>query len=300
MMASMSDGLRPGDVHMRDPRLQQRLDRDGFIRVPFLDAAGVELLRSLWDETGPDHVRGIYSNVHGLDPETNRRVDRVITRLFEAPFHRLFAGARLAGASFLVKGAGPDSASTMHQDWNNVEEDRAQSLSIWVPLVDVDERNGALHVIRGSHRLRRSVRSLDAPSVYLDFTDVLEPSLQCVHARAGDAVIYAHNLFHGSKPNASLDVRVCAVSGIVNLDQRLVHHRHAADAGLDTFDVFEVERDFYFSGIPDMKAGRVPDTARWVGRVTVPDHQLHVDEVMAFANRLANGDSTTTWPAKDR
>ncbi|MFN7149886.1 MAG: phytanoyl-CoA dioxygenase family protein, partial [Microthrixaceae bacterium] len=213
----------------------------------------------------------------------NRRVDETIRRLFAEPAEQVFDRARLGGASFLVKGTGPDSASTPHQDWNNVEEDQTLSLSIWVPLVDVDESNGALQVIPGSHRCRPSVRSLDTPSLYLDFTDELEPHLRAVPARAGEAVLYAHNLFHGSRPNRSEEIRVSAVAGVTHEHSRLVHYRRAAGCAPDTFDVFEVESDFYFSGIPDMTAGRIPPTARPAGRVEVPHHQLELADVLAAA-----------------
>lgn len=272
---------RSDSFALSDSTLAEQLARDGFIHVPFLSSTEVARLRSLWDHLGCDDFSGIYSNVHALDPAINRHVDEVITDVFTPAFERLFLGARLAGASFLAKGVGPNSASTPHQDWNNVDEAHSLSLSIWVPLVDVDENNGALQVIPGTHRLRRSVRSLDTPSLYLDFTDELDPLLRAVPAGSGDAVIYAHNLFHGSKPNKTSQPRVCAVSGVVGSDTPLIHHRRVTSVP-DTFDVFEVDRDFYFSGIQSMQAGQVPDTARWVDRVVVPDSRLEIDDIMEF------------------
>ena len=277
--------LRARPIRFRLSAHQQQYERHGFVTAPFLDHAALEELRRLWQDVGPAHVDGIYSNVHDLAPETNRRVDETIRRLFAGPADALFADARLGGASFLVKGTGPDSASTPHQDWNNVEEDVTESLSIWVPLVDVDVSNGALQVIPGSHRTRPSIRSLDTGSLYLPFTDDLEPFLECVPALAGAAVIYAHNLFHGSKPNLTTSIRVSAVAGVTHVDSRLVHYRRATDASPDCFEVYEVESDFYFSGIPDMTAGRIPRTARSVGRVEVPRHRLDPDDVLAASTR---------------
>lgn len=290
----------PRMVRMRDQRLGAKLWDDGFVTVPFLDATGLDRLRDLWDDIRPPSLSGIYSNVHDQDVERNRRVDVEIRRVFGPAFDALFVGAELRGASFLVKGTGPDSASTPHQDWNNVDERITQSLSVWVPLTDVDEHNGALVVIPGSHRMRPTVRSLDTPSLYLDFDDRLDPLLVTVPARAGDAVVYAHNLFHGSRPNASERIRVSAVAGAVPIGTRLVHYRaagpDAASSG-DDFDLLEVTDDFYFSGIPDLKAGRLPDTATVAGRVTVPDHRLRADEVIAAATDRAGRPATTTGGA---
>lgn len=267
-------------VRFRDDELQAQFRRDGYALVPFLEPAAVEELRSLWDEVGPTEIRGIYSNVHDLAPEVNRRIDATITRLFAAPAHRVFVNGHLGGATFLVKGTGPDSSSTLHQDWNNVEEPEAQSLSIWCPLVDVDEHNGALQVLPGSHHARPSIRSIDTPSLYLDFGDGLEPHLRHVPARAGDAVLYAHNLFHGSKPNLGGEVRVSVVSGVLPDQVRNVHYRRAPASPRGTFEILEVERRFFFEGIPELKAGRLPTSARPVGRVYVPDHELRIEDVL--------------------
>ncbi|MCB1041120.1 MAG: phytanoyl-CoA dioxygenase family protein [Acidimicrobiales bacterium] len=274
---------RPSGVAVRmfrDPAHQAAFERDGFLQVPFLDEPELRALDDLWARYGDDGVRGIYSNVHDRDRATNDVIDRTITSTFARAAEALFVDHRQAGASFLVKGAGPDSASTPHQDWANAEEDRALSLSIWCPLVDVDERNGALQVLPGTHRLRRTVRSLDTDSLYLDFDDDLEPHLVAVPCRRGEAVVYAHNLFHGSKPNTSDRARVACVSGVLPRWARSIHLRRSDTADPDEFDLLEVERDFYFSGIAAMKEGLLPDTARFVRRVRVPDHRLTADQVL--------------------
>lgn len=278
--------MRPHDrpplafpVRCNDPVLDARLQRDGFLVVPFLSPEALDELRQLWDEVRPDRVHGIWSNVHTLSPEDNARVDAAITQAFRQPAAELFADGRLAGASFLVKGTGEDSASTPHQDWNNVQEDVAQSVSIWCPLVDVDEHNGALQVVAGSHRLRPSIRSLDTPSLYLDFDADLEPHLTCVPARAGDAVLYTHNLFHGSKPNRSDEVRVSVVSGVLPHGARHVHYRRSAERE-DAFEVLDVDRQFFLAGIPDMAQGIVPPSASIAETVRVPNPSLSLEEVL--------------------
>lgn len=286
-------------VRLENPELDAELGTNGFVRVPFLSRDGVDALRRLWDQVGPAALCGIYSNVHDLPAEVNRLIDRTITEVFAEPAAQLFTNGHLAGASFLVKGTGEDSASTPHQDWCNVDEKRAQSLSIWCPLVDVDETNGALQVIPGSHRLRRSIRSLDTPSLYLDFDESLEPHLRCIPAAAGDAVLYAHNLFHGSKPNRSESTRVCAVSGVVPSGTQLVHYRRSGVGGPGSFDLLEVDRDFYFSGIADMCAGQIPPTARVRQRVVVDRPTLDVGDVILRSAEVpvatVAGESEDPW-----
>lgn len=241
---------------LRDPIAQARFERDGALVLPFLEPSAVIELRALWEEVGPISVSGIYSNVHNDDAATSHRVADVIHRLFDPWVQDTFIDCYLAGQSFLVKGTGPDSDSKIHQDWNNVDERAGVSLNIWCPLVDVGEHNGALQVVRGSHRLFDTVRGITTPSVYLEFDDELEAYLTPLPARAGDAVLYAHNLLHGSKPNETDEIRVCAVAGVLPLE--LDHLHYWQPSGTEEIRVLGVDREFFYSGLLDLYRGVVP------------------------------------------
>ncbi|MEZ5321281.1 MAG: phytanoyl-CoA dioxygenase family protein [Microthrixaceae bacterium] len=267
-------------MHFIDNNLQQQFQQYGFVKFPLLLPHEVTQLQELWEMVRPPEIEGIYSNIHDQPQEINTLVDQQITELFALHLPALMGDAWLGGATFLVKGAGPNSASTPHQDWCNVDERRALSATLWCPLVDVDEHNGALQVLPGTHRLPPTVRSLDTPSVYLDFDDRLEPWLTCVPAKAGEGVLYAHNLFHGSKPNLSGDVRVAAVSGVLPVGVTHLHYRRDPDR-TGSFETYEVERDFFLSGIPEMANGRVPDSAHYRSTGPHRDEPLTFDEIVA-------------------
>jgi len=265
----------------QDPGLQAAYERDGFVVVPFLDQAAVDDLWDLWTRIRPGAVQGIYSNVHDHSPEANWEVHRAILRHFGPPGDRLFDDCFLAGVSFLVKGTGEDSDSKLHQDWNNVDEDRSESLSIWCPLVDVDGRNGALQVVPGSHRLFRRVRGITIPSVYLELDEELDPYLVEVPVPAGTAVIYSHALFHGSKPNRSDEARVAAVSGVIPRGVPHVHYWRPPDGPPDEVRVLTVDPGFFYEGLPELYHGSVPDTARHVATITTATEPLSRAEVLA-------------------
>ncbi len=264
---------------LRDPDLRRRLERDGFLRLPFLAPGAVARLEELWSSLGPPIVEGIYSNLHDQPPECNRNVNDVIAEVFEEPLRRLFVDAVIGGSSFLVKGCGEQSASTLHQDWCVVDEDRAGSLSMWVPLVDVDEDNGALQVLPGTHRMRRSIRSFDTLSRYLDFEEAGDLAV-CVRASAGDVVLYAHDLFHGSQPNWTNRVRVAAVAGLVASDTGLCHYR-ATGPTVDDFERLDVDWDFFEKDIAVLASGG--EIVRRGVPCRVNRHLLDVEEVLAHA-----------------
>jgi ectoine hydroxylase-related dioxygenase (phytanoyl-CoA dioxygenase family) len=269
----------------RDPRLAADFARDGFVVVPFLDAAGVQELAELFRSIEPPELKGIWSNVHGRSRETNLLVDETIRRRMAPRVDELFEGCDLAGATFLVKGTGEGSESKPHQDWNNVDERSFLSLSVWCPLVDVDEVNGALQVLKGSHRLFDTVRAITLPSVYLEFDAELEALLTPVPMRAGEACIYAHNLFHGSKPNRSGSVRVAAVSGVLPRGATHLHYFQAAGPAESPqskgpLEAFAIDREFFYGGLLELYDGRRPEKLRPLGVVDREVRPLTRDEVL--------------------
>jgi phytanoyl-CoA dioxygenase PhyH len=107
--------------------------------------------------------------------------------------------------------------SPWHQEYPyNLTSDNA--VTLWLPLVDVDERNGCLRMAPGSHRLGAlPVRVRDALNARRNANEALEiDGLEAVLARhpavsvpadAGDALVFHTFLLHCSQPNRSAATR---------------------------------------------------------------------------------------------
>lgn len=269
----------------RDPSMQADFARNGYVVAPLLDRPALDRLAELWGEVRPGRIAGIWSNVHGTDTSVNDRVDALIRELVGPRVAELFDDCRVAGSTFLVKGTGAGSESKLHQDWNNVDESVATSVALWCPLEDVDEGNGALQVIPGSHRWFGKLRGLTTSSVYLEFDDRLEPFLRSLPVPAGTGVFYAHNLFHGSKDNRSDDDRVTVVAGILPREVDHVHYWQSPTCGEGRARELHVHDEFFRSGLAELAAGRVPGSAEDRGAVTGDTTPLTADEVLAAAGR---------------
>ena len=107
--------------------------------------------------------------------------------------------------------------SPWHQEYPyNLTSDNA--VTLWLPLVDVDEVNGCLLMAPGSHRLGAlPVRVHDALNARRNANEAMEiagletllarhPALS-VPARAGDALVFHTFLLHRSQPNRSAATR---------------------------------------------------------------------------------------------
>jgi ectoine hydroxylase-related dioxygenase (phytanoyl-CoA dioxygenase family) len=189
----------------------------------------------------------MYSNVHDLPVEINRTVGAMINEALGPLVQSLCADYTLKGGTYLVKGCGPDSVCKVHQDWNTVDESQFVGLVVWVPLVDVDRSNGCLVVSPGTHRreLFPTYRGASFESPHLDLDADIQPHLIDLPLLAGEICFFAQNLFHGSWPNLSGDVRASLYAGAIPREAHMLHY-HQADA--DSLVVLPIDEEFYYSG----------------------------------------------------
>ena len=149
---------------------------------------------------------GVYTNnAKELDANKNSEIDGFIKNICQSSLQKHLSGFKMGGGIFLLKGVG-EKIVPMHQDWNMVDETTSTSFAVWSPLVNVDENNGCLHVIPGSHKWFNNIRTSNIDSVFMPL-DKVKNSLVAIPIEKGDAVFFAHNLFHGSLPNKSNETR---------------------------------------------------------------------------------------------
>jgi ectoine hydroxylase-related dioxygenase (phytanoyl-CoA dioxygenase family) len=153
----------------------------------------------------------------------NDRIDRTLVQIYTPSLQKNFINFRTGGGAFLIKGTGETSVSSLHQDWNVVDENLYQSMCVWCPLIDVDENNGCIQVVAGTHKWFNSLRSINMPSVCINFEDVTG-LLKAAPVRRGDAVVFAHNVFHGSLPNLSDKIRPAASVSVLSAEAKTIHY----------------------------------------------------------------------------
>lgn len=268
--------------------LQQQFDRDGYIIVDgMLTAEQMDKLTKLFHSITPAKLESMYCNVHDRGVEDNIKIDATIKEFLSVKTTELLQDSHLSTAAFLVKGLGPMSISKPHQDWNSVDEEQYDSLSIWVPFVDVDETNGCLYVIKGTHRMfNKTVRCFTNPTIFVDFDSEAAPYITPLPLKAGQAVIYAHNLFHGSKPNYSGKVRIAIMAGIVPDGAKTLYYYKDKDRP-GVMEIYETNEDFYMNGVSQYRDMKRPIDLVKVGEIYGSKFSTSQDEVIEAMKRKA-------------
>lgn len=226
-MTRVSAGVDRAPV-FADADLDTRFRAHGFITRPLIPPDHLDRVRQAIEPLIPEDGGPFFSLYRNDGPCLRRRLDAEVRRLVEPLVDQLLCKHRTYIASALVKFPGTDTYLAPHQDWSFVDETRFVSGVVWVALEDVDEFNGGLFVVAGSHRLDLPFRGTPAAR---SIDDIVSPDLLSpVDVRAGHAVVYHNALIHGSAENRSDRARTALALGFVSEDAEMLHF-HVDETG---------------------------------------------------------------------
>jgi hypothetical protein len=244
----------------------------------------VELLRGEFDALALPSDHGFYaSNVHS-SRATATILDRRLRSLLQPALTRLVPGHEAFLAAFISKGAERGDRVEYHQDWTYTDERSFRALVVWIPLVDVDEGNGALSVVPGSEHWTTGVRPFTTVQPTQGLHDRLDARARTVPMAAGSALFYDPALIHGSSPNSSAAVRPAVAVGLAPVGAPLVHFRVGEDG--ETIG-YRIGADFFTR----VEFGHAPDAAErvraWSAAVTCADVTRGLDAADASESRTS-------------
>ena len=227
---------------LRNAELNRRLFDDGFVTMPFLTGDEIDALTKLFYQFHTDEeVEGLYVSAVKKDAKSVQAISDSIRDLFRRAITEHIENGVTLGGTFITKPAHQTEALEPHQDWSIVDESRFRSFTIWVPLVDVNDDNGAMYVLPGSHDSMRGYRHLTIPSIFGQIYEHVWPQMKPIHLKAGEAIIFDHALGHASKPNRTNQIRIAATHSLIspNFEMRFYWNNNG------TVEEFEGESHYY-------------------------------------------------------
>lgn len=256
---------------------QQQFEEKGFVVI---DAGIADLVGQLeayinqhFNFFGQTFYYSLMANKLDMNREIRKQFRQILTPFYE----RNFVDYKLLTESFMVKPANTDQELVMHQDWNFTDESQYLSLTLWVPLGDVDEHNGTVFFLPGSHRWFKTLRSGSLPTGRIASDADLMPHLEKVTARKGQVVVFHPAVFHGSYPNLSNVDRKVVTTTILPAQAPFVYYQKISE---DRVAVYDLDEDAFLRELANMAQGGTPDCP--VAETRVYHHQIiGKEELMA-------------------
>lgn len=267
-----SDG---GGAVFRDVARNTRFADVGYDVVSLLDASAVRQLTEVYQRTEGHATSGFHATMYSSQDDYRRSVFQEITRVVTPLLDKYLVDYRLCVANFVVKEPGTtDSEVSLHQDWSFVDERIHRAVHLWFPLTDVDQENGCMQVVPGTHRISKEPREHALVCRYQEVSPLLrERYLRSVPMKAGEGLFYDGALLHGSPPNRSSQRRIAVGCVLVPTSAEV---QHAFRVSPSEVEVFAVDDDFFFRHSPGARPENVPCR----GRVASSSRQYVVEDLV--------------------
>ena len=239
----------------KNKELQALFERDGFVKISLVNQNIIQQLTDLYKEVQPVSYPGFSSTIYNPNIELKKETSKKIYHQVHESVTENFENFRSLGCSFLCKTSGADSFLPVHQDWTIVDESKFDSITIWIPLIDTNEHNGAFRALRGSHRFSTVLRSPTLPGVFQNISEELYNHMELINVNAGEALVFSQALIHTSPPNMSGKDRIVATYGLIPSEANLYfYHREKNDKVIK----YKIQDDFFLTY---NNIGSAPDLA---------------------------------------
>jgi len=154
-----------------------------------------------------------------------KQVDDYLKPLFIKALEPHVVNCNYIITNFLVKESVKSSVVTPHLDLSFVDEPENVSFNVWVCLDDCNKKSGNMQIIEGSHKFFNSIRVSPSQPKYFDkYQNELKRYFQNIPTKAGECIVFHHNLIHASSENSIGRPRIsCIISGY-NKNANLYHY----------------------------------------------------------------------------
>lgn len=234
----------------KDHALQERFEKDGYAKITLLKDADIKSLFDYYHDQQLDNKidGGFHISLDNQNEDLVKTISHNLENSLMPYADNIFKDYKIFTSSFVIKEPGKKNIVPPHQDWSFVDESINYSATCWIPLVDVTEENGALGVIKGSHKVFSHPRSSPSPqskSPLADHIFTLFPYVDIIEMKAGECLIFDNRLIHASPPNLTQNARIAVGIGITGKDVQLKHYYQIPETEPAQLQVFDIDRNFF-------------------------------------------------------
>jgi Phytanoyl-CoA dioxygenase (PhyH) len=225
----------------RAPKHNRAFNRDGYLMLEAFDQATIRQMDDFFMVSTDQDFTGWHNSLELDSPEQKARIYEFLKNVFDEHGSKYLDNYRAIAGTFISKKSDADSVVHLHPDWAFVNEAAYTSLNLWIPLCETDANNGALTVLKGSHKIKQNVRGMGIPSGFKFSRDVAAKYLTLIPMKPGWILFYDSRLLHASGVNRSGRPRTVASVSLIPSEATPLHYLGTEDGVIE----LEVDASFY-------------------------------------------------------
>lgn len=233
--------------------IQREIAKNGYAVRPLLNESDLKSLNENFEKLlnmlGEPLPETHWSSGRIGDVEIRNFARNAINNILPMRLTRFFdkKTTDFVGGIYVAKKPSATSKLTAHQDSSHTDETMYPAVYAWIPLVDTTVKNGAMHVIPGSHLWGNRYRSLNIPWLFSGLEEQLQPYLKAIPMKAGEVLFFDSATIHFSSDNLSHAIRPAVNYFIKPKCAMFLHHYIDEKTPLNKVEVFNVDIDFFYN-----------------------------------------------------
>lgn len=271
---------------LKDPVLQEKFDREGYVVVDLLSHEEAEAFIKLHNDlNGAKGTANTNNNSYELsffdkDIEAKRYKFKRVYEFMKPYVDKFLDDYSPIIINIFNKHEGTGEVP-IHQNWTFVDETKYTSVSVWCPLQDVSRQNGTMEVVPGSHKVVSGIRGPLIPWVFDNLNDTMkEKYMVPLELKLGQVAIIDDGIIHYSGINYTPNERR-AIQLIMKPTEAPVIHCYKPTATEDTVNIMEVGDDYFF----DFNMWEKPREGKLVDTIQYHIHKLTESELVKLCNQ---------------
>ncbi|MFN8321307.1 MAG: phytanoyl-CoA dioxygenase family protein [Chitinophagales bacterium] len=208
----------------KDPAREAEFRKNGYVKIPFFNADELQQAIELCNKLDGGFNTSFTTTIWSENATYRKTVYNELKKIYTKPVSQVLKDCKLVMATILHKHPAEDSAIDIHQDWAFTNEQKYTAVNIWVPLIDTNLQNGALHFLPYSHLFKVPYRGRHInPQFILVKNKIWELGKFCM-ARAGEAIIFNVQMIHYSLPNTTAITRTATAMVAIPTEAPILHY----------------------------------------------------------------------------
>ncbi|MCB9234551.1 MAG: phytanoyl-CoA dioxygenase family protein [Bacteroidia bacterium] len=258
-------------------REKQLLEDGFFVHENLLSAADIQACLTAYQTSDQGQQDDLYNTLNVDGYEHRLQVRDSLWSVLGPRIKPEFIDYDVLGINFAIKKPGPETQFPLHVDDIHLDRSRHVAVNIWIPLVDVNEENGALYVVPRSHLLPQPIGGLGTPFPWPHFADIIHRKKISMNLKAGDALFFHDSIIHGSPHNSTLIPRPAIISAMLPVEAQPICYMIHDQLEPGKIELFEAPPDFFLK----VAIGKRPDFTSSLGIFDFEPSQLSEAEFLA-------------------